>query len=135
MHEKLSLVVFPGHGILAATTKQNYMQHKNSEHSFSQRVWELATSIPVGRVTTYGTIAKAAGGGAMAARSISSILSKAPNQKAIPWHRIVYANGRVWLDSEHEVARRKLYKKERITVDEKGYIISFDEVFYDFHNY
>ncbi len=111
------------------------MQHINNEHSFSHRVWELATSIPAGRVTTYGTIAKAAGGGAMAARSISSILSKAPNQKAIPWHRIVYANGRVWLDNEHEVARRKLYKKEGISVNEKGYIHNFDEIFFDFANY
>ena len=30
------------------------------EGSFSQRVWELALCIPEGRVTTYGTIAKAA---------------------------------------------------------------------------
>jgi methylated-DNA-protein-cysteine methyltransferase-like protein len=100
--------------------------------SFSQRVWELATSIPAGRVTTYGTIAKVAGGGAMASRSISSILSKAPNQRAIPWHRIVYAGGKVWLDSEHEAARRKLYKKEGIKLDSKGYVINFDEIFYNF---
>ncbi len=100
--------------------------------SFSQRVWELAISIPPGRVTTYGTIAKAAGGGAMASRSISSILSKAPNQRAIPWHRIVYAGGKVWLDSEHEAPRRKLYKKEGIVVDEKGRIKDFEEIFFDF---
>jgi methylated-DNA-protein-cysteine methyltransferase-like protein len=100
--------------------------------SFSQRVWELAISIPPGRITTYGTIAKAAGGGAMASRSISSILGKAPNQRAIPWHRIVYAGGKVWLDSEHEATRRKLYKKEGIVVDEKGRIRDFEEIFYDF---
>ena len=64
---------------------------------FSKRVYDLALSIPEGRVTTYGTIAKAAGGGAMASRSITNILSKAPNPKAIPWHRIVYAGGRVWM--------------------------------------
>lgn len=111
------------------------MPKNNNEYSFSQRVWELVTSIPAGRVSTYGTIAKAAGGGRMAARSISSILSKAPNQKAIPWHRIVYANGRVWLSDEHEATRRKLYKKERIQINDKGYITNFDEVFFDFHNY
>jgi methylated-DNA-protein-cysteine methyltransferase related protein len=102
------------------------------EGTFSQRVWELATSIPPGRITTYGTIAKAAGGGAMASRSISSILSKAPNQKSIPWHRIVYAGGKVWLPNEHEAARLRLYKKEGIKVNERGYIVDFDEVFYDF---
>ena len=102
------------------------------ESPFSIRVWELATSIPPGRVTTYGTIAKMAGGGPMASRSISGILSKAPNQKAVPWHRIVYAGGRVWLDNAHEAKRRKLYKLEKIEVNAKGYIKDFEEIFYDF---
>lgn len=100
---------------------------------FSQRVWELAISIPAGHVTTYGTIAKRAGGGAMAARSISSILSKTPNQKVIPWHRIVYAGGKVWLpaDEKAKVARIKLYRREGIEIGKNGYIIDFDEVFCD----
>lgn len=102
------------------------------ENSFSQRVWELATLIPEGRVTTYGTIAKMAGGGAMASRSISGILSKAPNQKAIPWHRIVYAGGKVWLPAEHEVKRLAQYKREGIEVDKNGRIKDFEEVFWDF---
>ncbi len=100
--------------------------------SFSQRVWELAVSIPPGRVTTYGTIAKVAGGGAMASRSITSILSKAPNPRAIPWHRIVYAGGKVWLDSEHAATRLKMYKKEGIVITANGKIKDFEEVFYDF---
>ncbi len=99
--------------------------------SFSSRVWELALSIPEGRVTTYGALARAAGGTGMAARSITSILSKSPNVRAIPFHRIVYANGRVWLDPAHEKNRRALYKKERILVDANGRITNFDEVFYD----
>ncbi len=99
---------------------------------FSLRVYELALSIPPGRVTTYGAIAKAAGGGPMASRSITGILSKAPNPRAIPWHRIVYAGGKVWLDSEHEATRRKLYKKEGIKLDSKGRIVNFDELYYDF---
>lgn len=99
---------------------------------FSQRVWELATSIPEGRVTTYGILARAAGGGAQSARSITSILGKAPNQTAIPFHRIVYANGKVWLSSEYEKERRKLYKKEGIEIDEKGMIQNFEEVLYYF---
>ncbi len=101
-------------------------------NSFSARVWELALSIPQGRVTTYGALAKAAGGGAMAARSITSILSKAPNSKAIPFHRIVYANGKVWLNEEYEKKRRTLYKKEGIVVNKAGYIEDFEEIFYDF---
>ncbi len=99
--------------------------------SFSQRVWELATAIPEGRVTTYGHLAKAAGGGAMAARSITSILSKAPNPKAIPFHRIVYANGTVWLEPAYEKKRRALYKREGIDVDTRGKIVNFEDILFD----
>lgn len=99
--------------------------------TFSQRVIELALSIPEGRVTTYGTLAKAAGGTGMASRSITSILSKFPNPRVIPWHRIVYAGGRVWLSPEHEAERKRLYKKEGIKLNERGYIVDFDEIFYD----
>lgn len=102
------------------------------EYSFSQRVWELALCIPEGRVTTYGTLAKKAGGTGMAARSITSILSKAPNPRAIPFHRIVYANGKVWLSGPYEKTRRRLYKKEGIEVNSSGIITNFDDVFYDF---
>ena len=100
--------------------------------AFSRLVWELATSIPTGRVTTYGILANAAGGGAQAARSITSILSKAPNQGVIPYHRIVYANGRVWMAPEYEKKRRALYKREGITIDSKGYIKDFEEIVYRF---
>jgi methylated-DNA-protein-cysteine methyltransferase related protein len=99
---------------------------------FSLIVYELALSIPEGRVTTYGDLARAAGGGAMASRSISSILGKAPNQRAIPWHRIVYAGGRVWFSPETEKKRRALYKREGIKVDTKGRIKDFEQVRYTF---
>ena len=99
---------------------------------FSQRVCELALMIPEGRVTTYGALAKAAGGGPMASRSIGSILSKYPNQGVIPWHRIVYAGGKVWLSPEHEEKRRELYELEGVYVNEKGVITNFDEIVFDF---
>jgi methylated-DNA-protein-cysteine methyltransferase related protein len=101
------------------------------EGTFSQRVWEIAISIPAGRVMTYGGIAKAAGAPPMASRSISSILGKAPNQKVIPWHRIVYAGGKVWLTEQYELERRKLYRKEGIRVNAKGYIEDFEEIVWD----
>ena len=99
---------------------------------FSQIVYELALSIPEGRVTTYGDLARAAGGGAMASRSISGILGKAPNQRAIPWHRIVYAGGKVWFSPETEKKRRALYKREGIKLDDKGRIKDFEEIRWSF---
>lgn len=102
--------------------------------TFSSRVWELALSIPKGRVTTYGALARAAGGTPITSRSITSILSKAPNTRAIPFHRIVYSNGTVWLAPEHEKERRALYKREGIALDARGKILNFDEVFYEFND-
>jgi methylated-DNA-protein-cysteine methyltransferase-like protein len=103
------------------------------EPSFSARVYDLALSIPPGRVTTYGILAKAAGGGTLAARSITNILSKAPNPSAIPYHRIVYAGGKVWWNADHEESRRALYEREGIEVDQKGRISNFEEVVYYFN--
>lgn len=100
---------------------------------FSKRVWELAISVPAGRVTTYGNLAKAAGAGGQAARSISSILSKFPNQGVIPWHRIVYAGGKVWLTDECSDKRKELYELEGIHVNNKGIISNFEEVLFDFN--
>jgi methylated-DNA-protein-cysteine methyltransferase-like protein len=101
--------------------------------SFSQRVYDLALTIPPGYVTTYGTLAKAAGGGAMAARSITSILGKAPNQSSIPYHRIVYSNGTVWLPEGREAERQEMYAVEDIAVDDKGKISDFEEILYYFN--
>ncbi len=101
--------------------------------TFSQRLLELALSIPPGRVVTYGSLAKTAGGGGQAARSVSGILGKYPNQAVIPWHRIVYAGGRAWMTPSNEKARRKLYKIEGIEINEKGYIKDFEEILFDFY--
>jgi len=101
--------------------------------SFSQRVYDLALSIPPGFVTTYGGLAKAAGGGAMASRSITGILGKASNQSSIPYHRIVYAGGRVWLPAGAEAERRAMYAAEDIIVDQKGKIDNFEELLWEFN--
>lgn len=100
--------------------------------TFSQRLYDLALTIPPGRVTTYGTLAKAAGGTGQAARSVGNILSRSPNPKAIPWHRIVYASGKVWLTDEHDATRRKLYRQEGIDLNQNGQITNFDDIFFDF---
>lgn len=102
--------------------------------TFSERVVQLALSIPAGRVTTYGRIARAAGGGAMASQSITTILGKAweHGEKNIPWHRIVYADGRIWIDDHYRAARMKLYKKESIRLDAKDRIVNFRSILYEF---
>ncbi len=102
--------------------------------TFSERVIKIAMSIPKGRVTTYGAISRAAGGGAMAAQSITNILGKAymAGVKDIPFHRIVYADGRVWIDDKHYAERMRLYRKEGIKLDAKGRIQNFRDILVEF---
>lgn len=101
--------------------------------TFSERVIKIALSIPKGRVTTYGRIARAAGGGAMASQSITSILGKAwdNGEKNIPFHRIVYADGRIWIDEKYRKERLKKYKEEGIELDEKNRIKNFHDILYE----
>ena len=101
--------------------------------TFSERVLKIALSIPKGRVTTYGRIARAAGGGNMASQSITGILGKAWNrgEKNIPFHRIVYADGHIWVDAKHRKARLKLYQQEGIELDDKDRIKNFRSVLWE----
>ena len=106
---------------------------KSQPGEFSRRVWELAMMIPSGRVTTYGLLARAAGATSPSqARSITSILSKAPNPESIPFHRIVYSDGRVWFAPEYEAKRKKYYKHEGLKLDSRNKIMDFEEKLYRF---
>jgi methylated-DNA-protein-cysteine methyltransferase-like protein len=102
--------------------------------TFSERVVKIALSIPKGRVTTYGRIARAAGGGNMASQSITGILAKAwdNGEKNIPFHRIVYADGHIWIDDTHHKERMKRYKEEGIELDAKNRIKNFREILLEF---
>ena len=102
--------------------------------TFSERVLKLALSIPPGRVTTYGRISIAAGGGQMASQSITTILGKAydAGAKDIPFHRIVYADGRVWMSEEYRAKRTRLYKKEGIELDKHDRVKNFRDKLVEF---
>lgn len=110
------------------------MTTQKPKNQFSQKVWELALKIPAGRVTTYGLLAVSAGGHPMLAQMITYILSKSPDVDKIPFHRIVYSDGRVWLDPKYKKERLKLYKKEGIRLDKNLRIIDFENLIYTFDN-
>jgi len=102
--------------------------------TFSDRAVVAALSVPKGKVTTYGRIARAAGGGGQAARSVGNILGRAweCGEHRIPWHRIVYANGRIWVDAHHRKERMRLYKKEGIAIDKKDRVQNFRDLLFEF---
>lgn len=62
---------------------------------FHERVFAIVRTVPVGRVTTFGDVARALGW-ARAARQVGRALSALPGAETdVPWHRVVLANGAV----------------------------------------
>lgn len=110
------------------------LTHKAAITTFGDRVVALALKIPPGRVTTYLILARKAGGGGQAHRSVTGILGKAwdKGEHAIPWHRIVYSDGRVWISPETRKKRLALYKKEGIALDKKDRIVDFGDKLHEF---
>jgi methylated-DNA-protein-cysteine methyltransferase-like protein len=119
---------------MALFPERKPLTHKAAMKTFSERVVELALRIPSGRVSTYAAIARAAGGGGMAARSVTGILGKAwdKGEKKIPFHRIVYSDGRIWVNEEYRKKRMALYKKEGIEIDKQNRIKDFQDRLYEF---
>ncbi len=107
---------------------------KANDLPFSKWVVQKALMVPLGRVTTYGRIARAAGGGAMAAQSVTAILGKAEERgvTGIPFHRIVYADGRAWMDERYRREREALYRKEGIGLDERGHVLNFRKILFEY---
>ncbi len=110
------------------------LTHRAARKTFSERVVALALAIPSGKVTTYAVLARKAGGGGMAARSITGILGKAweNGEKKIPFHRIVYSDGKIWTSPEYHKKRLALYKKEGITIDSKNRVVDFMDHLHEF---
>jgi methylated-DNA-[protein]-cysteine S-methyltransferase len=60
--------------------------------SFSDSVYALASQIPAGKVTTYGSLAKALGN-PRASRATGNALRANPNPIVVPCHRVVRSDG------------------------------------------
>lgn len=107
---------------------------KRNIRTFSDRVVEAVLSIPPGKVTTYGRIARAAGGGAMSSQSITGILGKAHKERnlKIPFHRIVYADGSIWVHKTYHKKRMAQYKKEGIEILKNNKIKNFYDILFEF---
>jgi methylated-DNA-protein-cysteine methyltransferase-like protein len=59
-----------------------------------QDLWHVIAAIPRGQVSTYGEVARAAGLPGRA-RMTAYALRVAPDELALPWHRVLGAGGRI----------------------------------------
>jgi methylated-DNA-protein-cysteine methyltransferase related protein len=75
-----------------------------------EAIWQVVGAIPRGRVSTYGSVARAAGLPGRA-RLTGFALRVAPEELNLPWHRVVGAGGRIVFPSgsrEHKEQARRL---------------------------
>jgi methylated-DNA-protein-cysteine methyltransferase-like protein len=86
-----------------------------------QRIYAVVRRIPEGRVATYGQVASLAGL-AGHARQVGYALHALPDGTAIPWHRVVNANGGISLRSMPggELVQRGLLEREGVRLDPRG---------------
>jgi methylated-DNA-[protein]-cysteine S-methyltransferase len=85
--------------------------------NFSDSVYAMTSMIPMGRVTTYGAIAKAMGFPG-AARAVGQVLGANLNPIVVPCHRVVRADGVLggYSGGEGPVTKAKLLAREGVQV-------------------
>ena len=85
--------------------------------NFNQSVYAAAALIPMGKVTTYGAIAKAIGA-PRAARAVGNALGANENPIVVPCHRVVRADGVLggYSGGEGPATKAKLLAREGVPV-------------------
>ncbi|PWH84741.1 MGMT family protein [Brumimicrobium oceani] len=110
---------------------KNFDTVSEQTKDFFQRVFEITRLIPEGRVTSYGSIAKALGT-AKSSRMVGWAMNASHREKDIPAHRVVNRNG-VLTGKAHfnppEIMQERLEKEGIKVVDDK--IVDFEKLFWD----
>ena len=86
---------------------------------FARRVLDAVDRIPVGAVLTYGDVAEFVAGSAAgdngrraAPRAVGAVMARYGSE--VPWHRVVYGDGR--LAHGHEAQAARLLRAESVPV-------------------
>jgi len=93
-----------------------------SEADSYQRIWDAVAGIPSGCVLNYGAVARLAGLPGRA-RLVGMALGRAPKRMALPWHRVVNAQGRI---SFPEGSRKG--EEQRRRLEEEGVEFEGDKI-------
>ena len=91
------------------------------DNAFFERVYWVVRHIPPGRVATYGQIARLLGV-PRGARTVGWALRSLPDDREVPWQRVINAQGRIstgW-DEPDSTSQRALLEAEGIVFDEQG---------------
>lgn len=93
-----------------------------------ERIWSVIEGIPKGCVLNYGEVARLAGLKGKA-RLVGMALGRAPKKRALPWHRVVNAQGRISFPAASARARTQ---RERLEAE--GVVFEGDAIDLDRHS-
>ena len=90
--------------------------------SFEEKVLDVVTKIPKGKVLSYGAVAGLAGN-AKAARAVGTIMAKNSN-KNVPCHRVVKADGSIGeYNGLQGKSKEVILKKEGVLFKTNGKVL------------
>ncbi|WP_411348719.1 MGMT family protein [Paenibacillus sp. WLX2291] len=86
---------------------------------FTRRVIEVISSIPTGRVMSYGQVAAAAGS-PRAARQVVRVLHSMSAAYHLPWHRVINKQGEISIQDDESAF------EQRTRLEEEGVEFTLD---------
>jgi len=93
----------------------------DKDPTYQQVVYSIVRQIPVGRVASYGQIARIAGGG-VSARMVGYALAALAPGNDVPWQRVVNVQGKISLPGFGRLRQEELLQAEGIQFDADGRI-------------
>lgn len=93
----------------------------NKEHN-KQQVYQVLSSIPFGKVTSYGAVARLSGLG-RGARFVGYVLRNLPKGSTLPWHRVLNSQGKISLPEDSPS-----FKKQIARLKEEGILVKSGKV-------
>lgn len=89
--------------------------------SFFEQVYQVVEQVPYGCVITYGQVAMLPGR-PRHARQVGYALHATPENRKLPWHRVVNRLGELSPRRDFTAKQRELLKKEGVTFNRSGRI-------------
>jgi methylated-DNA-protein-cysteine methyltransferase related protein len=97
-------------------------QEIRKRSAFSQKVIDVISAIPSGRVTTYGAVAAAAEN-PRGARGVAWVLNSSSRRENLPWHRVINSKGGISLKQGYGFELQKqLLESEGVEIDDDGFM-------------
>lgn len=106
---------------------KNMSQKPLTKKINSEDVYNMLLTIPKGKVSTYGDLAKALGNPA-ASRYIGRILGKNPNPIKVPCHRVVMSNGKIGGYAFGTQKKKQLLQNEGLIFSDEYRVNEFSKV-------